>query len=80
MKQREGMKTTISDNEKGFSLLSWAFKIINGYPKDSINNQEETNLQDEVDEIIDENQDIDSQKDINIETEKIETSNNYGKI
>lgn len=54
MQERERIKTVISDNEGGFSLLGWVFRFMNGYPKDSIDEQEETELENEVVEVLNE--------------------------
>ncbi|MFO7807296.1 MAG: hypothetical protein R6V40_02625 [Candidatus Moraniibacteriota bacterium] len=49
MEEREEMKNFIQENEEGFSLFGWAFRMINGYEKDAIVDQEkEQGLREEV--------------------------------
>ncbi len=48
MQERERIKTVISENEGGFSLFGWVSRFMNNYPKVSIDDEEETQLIDEV--------------------------------
>ena len=48
MQERERIKTVITDNEGGFSLLGWVFKFMNAYPTNVINEQNEVALAEEV--------------------------------
>jgi hypothetical protein len=50
--ERERIKTVITNNETGFSLLGWVFRLLNGYPKDSIDETEENNLNNDVEVVI----------------------------
>jgi hypothetical protein len=52
MQERERIKTIITENEEEFSLLGWVFRLMNGYPRDSINENEEAELKDEVAEVL----------------------------
>ncbi|KKP78104.1 MAG: hypothetical protein A2271_02105 [Candidatus Moranbacteria bacterium RIFOXYA12_FULL_35_19] len=52
MQERERIKNIIMENEDGFSLLGWAFRLINGYPKDSIDEQNEEALVQEVEAVV----------------------------
>ncbi len=52
MQERERIKAVITENESGFSLLGWAFRLINGYPKDSIDEQEEEAFENEVADVL----------------------------
>jgi hypothetical protein len=59
MQERERIKSIITENEEGFSLLGWVFRLMNGYPQDSIDENEEIELEQEVaealvDDVIDE--------------------------
>lgn len=50
--ERERIKAVISENETGFSFLGWAFRLINGYPKESINEDTEQELKEEVELVV----------------------------
>lgn len=53
MKERERIKTIISDNEEGFSLFGWVFRFMNGYQNGTaVVEQEETQLISEVETAI----------------------------
>jgi hypothetical protein len=52
MGERERIKEVITENEEGFSLLGWVFRIVNGYPQDSIDEAQETELKNEVAEVL----------------------------
>jgi hypothetical protein len=50
--EREQLKSFVKENEDNFSLFGWAFRMINGYEKDAIDEQEEQELQKEVEEAL----------------------------
>ncbi len=73
MQERERIKTVISDNEEGFSLLGWVFRLMNGYPKDSIDEQEEADLEDEVFGVLNEEiEDVDEDEVIENEQDELD--------
>lgn len=51
--ERERIKTVITENEGGFSLLGWMFRLINGYPKESIDPEAEDVLTQDVQNALD---------------------------
>lgn len=50
--ERERIKTVITTNEDSFSLFGWAFRFLNNYEQDPINEKEETELINEVEAAI----------------------------
>lgn len=53
MQERERIKTVVSDNESGFSILGWVFKFLSGYDNTPIEETvEEQALEEDVAEII----------------------------
>lgn len=52
MGERERIKNIISENEEGFSLLGWAFRFMNNYENNAVDEQEELELEKEVLEAI----------------------------
>lgn len=51
--ERERIKTVITDNEGGFSLLGWVFRFLNGYPSESIDQTSEDALTQDVQDALD---------------------------
>lgn len=51
--ERERIKTVITDNEGGFSLLGWVFRFLNGYPDESIDQTSEDALTQDVQDALD---------------------------
>lgn len=74
MQERERIKTVITDNEEGFSLLGWVFRLMNGYPKDSIDENEEAELEEEVAEVLVEDEADGETEEIGAENETQEAS------
>lgn len=56
MEDRAQLKSFVRENEEGFSVLGWAFRMMNGYDKDSIDEQEEQELENEVEEALEEDE------------------------
>lgn len=52
MQERERIKTVISENEQGFSLLGWVFRLMNGYQDDAIDEEEELMLEEDVLDVL----------------------------
>lgn len=70
MQERERIKAVITANESGFSLLGWVFRYMNGYPKDSIDEGEESTLEEEVSDVIeDEAEENDGEEEAGTTTE-----------
>jgi hypothetical protein len=72
MQERERIKTVITENEEGFSLLGWVFRLMNGYPRDSIDENEEAELEEEVAEALVENEEGGEMEEMEIEDENQE--------
>jgi hypothetical protein len=52
VQEREDINTLINDEEDTFSLFGWAFRLINGYSENDLDDQEELELQREVEEAL----------------------------
>ncbi len=64
MQEKERIKTVISDNEEGFSLLGWAFRFLSGYVSAPATEEaEDQALENEVAEVL-ENADADEATDV----------------
>lgn len=57
MQERERIKAVIQENESGFSILGWIVKFLSGYSEDSINEEEEQQLEEEVLDTLEEESD-----------------------
>ncbi|MCK5080688.1 MAG: hypothetical protein KAQ63_00860 [Candidatus Moranbacteria bacterium] len=52
MEERTGIVALIEENESSFSLFGWAFRLMNGYSNDSVDEAEEAELEEEVEEAL----------------------------
>lgn len=50
--EREDINNLIKEEESTFSLFGWAFRLINGYSKETVDTEEELELQEEVEEAL----------------------------
>ncbi len=50
--EREEINNFIKEEESTFSLFGWAFRLINGYPKETVDAEEELTLQEEIEEAL----------------------------
>ncbi len=52
MRERERIKAVITENQESFSLFGWVSRFLNDYEQIIINEQEETDLTEEVENVI----------------------------
>lgn len=50
--ERERIKDVIVQNEEGFSILGWIFRLFSGYSEEPLENEEEEQLNEEVEDAI----------------------------
>ena len=54
VQEREQINNFITESEESFSLFGWAFRLINGYEKGVVDEDEEAELKAEVEEALEE--------------------------
>jgi len=52
VQERQRIRAVIQENEGGFSILGWVFKLLYGYSEELIDEEAEEELLEEVTEVI----------------------------